>query len=390
MCFRKILVLVFLFFLGNLFSISVGWSKITIKEKIISKSKETNRQVRMDINSELEALESKPREHFLKAMELISSNPLNASVVGKELKLEIELIADGDALAFATSFRDIANVIEYVNWNSVQPRVLAKFYQIYKLDLLEQKHDGELDTLRVKRNLKKIPYTETFVRDLASLKNGGTLAYNYLTSIMFEDCKAIKYVIKNNDFLDIPIDIIQDAQATLINKCDFSVARKSLKELLKIAKRDLNAVKVLIEKRLTHRLPCNDYNDFLKYNINDITDFNVDYERLNEQCSQFPVISINLAYQAYNQELYDKAYKFALKSCRNEDHPSKGCELLAHLIMTKKATKSLNLTNNEIMKEAIGFLTTGHEEGDIKSTANLFDIFNSPILFSIYSNKKNG
>ena len=73
-----------------------------------------------------------------KAMEYIKSNPLASKIVGKELKLEIGLIANGDALAFASEYRDIANVIEYIDWNAVNSKVLAKFYREYKIELLVQ------------------------------------------------------------------------------------------------------------------------------------------------------------------------------------------------------------------------------------------------------------
>ena len=84
-----------------------------------------------DIASILRKFEDDPKKHFKKSMEYINSTPLSQKIVGKELKLEIGLIANGEALSFASSYRDIADVIEYVDWNSVQPNVLAKFYHIY-------------------------------------------------------------------------------------------------------------------------------------------------------------------------------------------------------------------------------------------------------------------
>ena len=87
----------------------------------------------------------------------------------------------------------------------VDPKVLAKFYHLYKFDSVEQEHDADLDTPRIKKNLKKIPFSVSFVRHLASLKNGGELAYNYLISVISEDCKALDFAQKNIDTLDIPI-----------------------------------------------------------------------------------------------------------------------------------------------------------------------------------------
>ena len=59
--------------------------------------------------------------------------------------------------------------------------------------------------------------------------------------------------------------------------------------------------KYLIESRLLERLPCQYYSDFLTFNKNDFNEFNVDFNRLNEFCSIFPIISNQLAYKYYNQ-----------------------------------------------------------------------------------------
>ena len=58
-----------------------------------------------------------------------------------------------------------------------------------------------------------------------------------------------------------------------------------MKELLDKAYRDLDTYKIPVENRMNKkRLDCNDYNDFLKYNRNDPSDFEIDYDRNNEEC----------------------------------------------------------------------------------------------------------
>ena len=352
----------------------------------LMKNFEENEEV--DIASLLRKFETDPKKHFNKAMEFISSNPLNVSVVGKELKLEIELIADGKFTEFASGYRDIANVIEYIDWKSVDSQTLSKFFVVYNLDLLEKhNHEDELTTPRVKESIKNIPYNKSFISSLGKLKGGGELANQFLISRIYDNCEALNYAIKNRDTLDIPYENIQDARKQSLNKCDFKVAKKSMKQLLKIAKRDLDSVKVFIEQRLNQRLPCSDYSDFLVYNRNDTDDFNVDYENLNEFCSQFPVVASELATKLYINKFYDEAYEYAIKGCESEDHPTKsqGCDLLAMMIIEGKTTEAENMNFDNRMSEALVYLNIGHEKGDIKSTAYLHDILDGNRIFSKYA-----
>ena len=342
--------------------------------------------VDVDVVRLLRKFESNPKKHFRKAMEYISANPLNLSQVGQELKLEIGMIADKNYMAFASNYRDIADAIEYIDWKSVDTQTLAKFYISYYFDLLlNHKHGGELTTPRVKNNINKIPYKKSFISSLGKMEGGGELANTFLTSRIYQNCDALKYAIKKQDELDIPFETIEDARKQSLQKCDFALAKKSMKELLKIAKRDLNLVKIFIEKRLNHRLPCKDYSDFLQYNENDPNDFDVDYEKNNEFCSTFPIVSYKLAIIAYQEQLYDEAYQYALQGCENEDHKSKGCDLLAMIIIEGKSIETNNMDYDQKMMEAIGYVTTGHENGDINSTAFLHNIVDKPILFSKFA-----
>ena len=360
-----------------------GFSKqVKYAEKLLNKL-EGNENV--DIAQLLKKYESDPRLHFEKSMEFINSKKLNKKIVSKELKLELELIAENRIDDFAKDYRDIADVIEYIDWKVLDDKILAKFYLFYMNELKDE--DDLLTAPRVKKNIKKIPYTKSFISSLGSLKGGGELANDFLTTAIFNNCDALNYAIKNRDTLDIPYENIQDARKQSLNKCDFKVAKKSMKQLLKIAKRDLDSVRVFIEKRLNKRLPCSDYSDFLVYNRNDTDDFNVDYENLNEFCSQFPVVASELATKLYINKFYDEAYEYAIKGCESEDHPTKsqGCDLLAMMIIEGKTTEAENMNYDNRMSEALVNLNIGHEKGDIKSTAYLHDILDGNRLLSKYA-----
>lgn len=336
----------------------------------------------VDIADLLQKYENDPRLHFEKSMEFINTNKFNKSIVSKELKLELELIAEDKINKFAKTYRDIADVIEYVDWKVVDDNILAKFYLFYMKEL--RKEDDLLRAPRVKDNINKIPYRKSFVSSLSSMKGGAKLANDFLNTAIFNNCDALNYALKNRDTLDLPYETIQEARNESLNKCKFKVAEKSMKQLLEIAKRDLDSVKVFIEQKLNQRLPCLEYSEFLQYNKNDFNDFDVDYESLNDQCSPFPVVAYELATKYYENKLYDQAYEYALKGCDSEEHPTKseGCDLLALIIIKGLTTETDAMSYDERMSEATVYLNIGHEKGDIKSSAFLHDISDKFRLFS--------
>jgi hypothetical protein len=342
------------------------------------KKMETSEDV--NIAEILEKYEDQPKIHYEKSMTFIKSRKLNKSIVGKALSLEIELISKKD-FDFADDYSDVANVIEYVDWKAVDTEILAKFYKFYMLELKDESDD--LNTPRVKNNIKKITYNKSFIKSLGALRDGGELANKFMMTAVFENCEALNYATKYNDDLDISIETIQEAQGLLLNKCDLKVAKKSMKELLKIAKRDIDSVKIFIDQRLNHRLPCQDYSDFLEFNKNNLEDFDADFDSLNNQCLQHSIVAYKLASLEYKNKSYDTSYEYAEQGCNSSK--SRGCSILATLLLHKKTTESSQMSNDEIMLAAIDFLKVGHENGDINSTALLHDLVNKSPLFSIHA-----
>jgi len=161
----------------------------------------------------------------------------------------------------------------------------------------------------------------------------------------------------------------------------------SIKELVK---KDLGLIKTVIEDKLNIRLPCQNYSDFLFYNKNDFSEFNVDFDKLNSQCSNFPLISNQLAHIYYEFQNYNTAFKYAKKGCKKGvySNKSEGCDLLAMMTIQGQTINSPEMSYNEKMMVAIDYLQIGHEMGDIKSSAFLHDIYNKSILFSSFGNPK--
>ena len=112
-----------------------GFPKAKYAEKLLVKL-EKNENV--DIADLLQKYENDPRLHFEKSMEFINTNKFNKSIVSKELKLELELIAEDKINKFAKTYRDIADVIEYVDWKVVDDNILAKFYLFYMKELRKE------------------------------------------------------------------------------------------------------------------------------------------------------------------------------------------------------------------------------------------------------------
>ena len=128
-----------------------GFSKqVKYAEKLLNKL-EVNENV--DIAQLLKKYESDPRLHFEKSMDFINSKKLNKKIVSKELKLELELIAENRIDDFAKEYRDIADVIEYIDWKVLDDKILAKFYLFYMNELKDE--DDLLTAPRVKKILKK-------------------------------------------------------------------------------------------------------------------------------------------------------------------------------------------------------------------------------------------
>ena len=340
-----------------------------------------------DIAELLKKYESEPKLHFKKAMEYIKAKKLNKSIVGKELKLELRLISQNKINDFADSYRDIADVIEYIDWKAVDKKTLAKFYVFYMNELKDE--DDLLASPRVKRNIKKIPFSKGFIDKLNSIEDGSELGYEFLLASMFNNCDALNYVLENNNTLDIPSETLNEAQSKTFKKCGGKnvVAQKSMKELLEIAERELPLVKIFIEKRLNHKKPCYDYSEFLLYNRNPLDDFEVDYKRITSFCASFPAVSYKLASNAYNNKMFDEAYKYALQGCDNKDHPSMGCEIVASMLLNNKGTTAVSYSYRIRENMAVDYLELGHEAGDIKSTAMLYDFRNQP-FHSKWANKE--
>ena len=109
--------------------------KVKYAENLLTKL-ESSEDV--DLARLLQKYEGDPRLHFEKSMEFINTSKFNKKVVSKELKLELKLIANDKIDDFAKSYRDIADVIEYVDWKAVDSKTLAKFYLFYERVTFQQ------------------------------------------------------------------------------------------------------------------------------------------------------------------------------------------------------------------------------------------------------------
>lgn len=156
----------------------------------------------------------------------------------------------------------------------------------------------------------------------------------------------------------------------------------SMKELLKADNSPVYDYKIrqLIEEKLNSSQPCNDYLDFILFNKDnflrqimkdDNSLYEVAFKKLNKLCSKFGKISEQLAHIHYNTREYWAALRYAIKACDSEQ--SRSCELAGIILL--KYGYEVGLSSEKHIPEAIKFFEKGHQLGNIKSTAMLFDIY---------------
>jgi len=281
-----------------------------------------------------------------------------------------------------------------VDWEEIDPKKLGKFVFYYYDGLI---NISELSTGAVKKNIDKIPFSEEMYRELVKQGQGaGKLANEFLSEKIFIDCAAFSYVSKNSQL--ISIETLKSAQKQMLKQCNlFNNEPKSMKALLKDGLDDIEKVKIPIEAMLNQRLACTPYSEFLEYSELPVPNdyFDVDFDRLNDSCSKFGIVSYSLAKIAFSKALkqedqlvkekeFSKAFKYSKKACLSDQ--SRGCELISSMILNNQSSEASQYAFNERERAAITFLEKGHKAGDIKSTAMLFDIYDQ--TFSSVGNTK--
>ena len=123
---------------------------------------------RVNYAAVLKSLENNPREHFMQAKKFIESSSLSKKIVAKELKFEARLLAAEKEREFAEEARDIAFVLSNVNWMGLKSETLAKIYFLYYTDYQDYKEIAS--SLKVKDNLKKIPFSISNFKQIERLK----------------------------------------------------------------------------------------------------------------------------------------------------------------------------------------------------------------------------
>ena len=350
--------------------------------------------VETDIAGILEILKVDPRAHFKKAKEFLIDNPMNRGLVAKAFKLELEMLAEKKHQEYASSVEDVADVIGIVDWSVIEPKKLSKFVYLYYTELNKIK---ELNTDLILENIEKLPFSEEMYRELVKQGQGaGRLANVFLSEKMFIDCNAFGFVSKNKQL--VSLEKLKLAQKEMIQQCKlFNTEPKSMKALLEDGLNDIEAVKIPIELMLNQRLACTPYSDFLEYSELPVPNdyFDVDFERLNDLCSKYGIVSYSLAKIAFANALkqedqlvkeneFSKAFKYSKKACLSDQ--SRGCELVSSMIINNQSSEASQYAFNEREPAAITFLEKGHKSGDIKSTAMLFDIYDQ--TFSSVGNTK--
>ncbi len=153
--------------------------------------------------SQLEQLKQKPKLHLAEAKKCLTENEgLNKSVVGKALSLQIEALV-GDRKAwnkYFSSVDDAVWVLTNVDWNSLNPRIIAR--AIYFLDVDFQTsplfHSPRILDIR-----KQLQFDARWMDEFLKMYPHGVKPHMLAASftlkpfILSGDCDAIDYGLMN-------------------------------------------------------------------------------------------------------------------------------------------------------------------------------------------------
>ena len=337
----------------------------------------------------LKGLEDNPKDHFKKAKSFLLSSPLSKKIIGKELKLEAELLAAEAPFEFTEDPKDIGVVLGHIDWNVLKPKIIAKLIYLFKTDYKDEIPNVISSSIVIK-NMKEIQFSKKLFVELIKQKDS-SYAHKFLKERIFGDCDALKYALNNKNSHKIPIETIQQAQMMTGTKCIQipSKNKKSMDILMKQAEIDFDANKVPIELSLKVNNPCPNYNQFLQ-NKNriglkvDLLD--VDFNKLNKQCVKDTAVLYERAQQAYFKKNFDLAHKLSKQSCNAKN--AKGCELIASILQRRQSSAAKRFAFNETGPAMINYLKKGHKAKDDKSSAMLFDLYNQNPITSQTSNFK--
>ncbi len=342
----------------------------------------------VDFASILKSLEYDPRAHFKKAKSFLSSSPLSKNIIGKELKLEAELLAAGNPTEFASKEEDVGVVLSNINWNVLKPQTISDLIYLFKTKYKEDVVMSEvISSSKVVRNMNKIPFSEGVYIGLIK-QDDSQYARQFLETKIYNDCNALKFATNKNEF---DIEVIQKAQRKLAGKCMKVVSpskkgKKSMQALMMQAQIDFDKNKVLIEIRLNGKNSCSDYEIYLseEWRLEENHQYlEVDFDRLGKICANDGTVIYKKAERAFNNQDYDEAHELSEKAC--DSNQAIGCEIIATIMKDQLSANARAYSPEEIKPVVINFLMQGHEAGDDKSTAMLFDLYNQNPIFSSYS-----
>ena len=135
-------------------------------------------------------LESKPKEYLTHAKELIATSSfLYGKVVGERLSFLASFIIDRDYPAFAKSEKDVAWVLEYLDWNYMADRSIAELYIVMKSLPDDVKSEGVID------NFNSLKFRQPWIDYLYELDE--KLADQALIELVDQSCEAYEYGLKN-------------------------------------------------------------------------------------------------------------------------------------------------------------------------------------------------
>jgi len=315
-----------------------------------------------------------PSDHFQCLKDVASSNEFFVEKIADELFLEVNQINNSKYETFPGGATDIKFVLNYVNYDVLEPSDFSKIYLKIFTDPAFIKNGFDKDPL-INQKLSEAKFDPYRYQEIN--KNNSIIALQYIEKYMMADCNAVQYASSN-------LNLLKNINSSLYNQavsdCGINDAADQFQTVLNS---DQNSAIKLLQDQLSK----NDYDEFCK-NSEAFVETNTQtfYESLPEdlskgmlqQCNNSLVIKSNFAINNYISGYPNLDLIFEDLEYTCEEKIASSCSYAAYIFMFEKidANRSFRTGNNSSGKRSRAYTLAlrGCDLGDNPSCAVAYDV----------------